>query len=299
VSFKVLLDTMSFLRKFSKTTTSTILTAIGLTALGTQTDRAEAGPSESRSDLNLSFSKSPLSLAAPTDPTAPATPTDPTAPATPPAPDAQSSVTTPAANNWYGGLGIGLNGPTLSRNGVFVNGGGAGNLSSDVKLDVDSGVGFNGFVGYKFSGFRVEGEAAYASNSYSGITARTPVGTNIETARLFGTTGSIGTISNFAVMVNGYYDVPTGTAITPFIGGGIGYGTTNVSGITNISIFGQNITPVPSGGSNSGIAYQVKAGANYALSANNDVYVQYRYFTGSGDSTYSTNNLELGTKLSF
>jgi opacity protein-like surface antigen len=315
---------MKFSHKLSQATARAVFAALGLTSAFSQTEQAAANPSSSHPELHLSFKQSPLTIAQAGDPTAPSS--DPTAPSTPtptpesptpvPAPDgstppapqapeSQPSTVPPVSetpategSKWYGGLGIGLNSPSLNRT-VGLNGGAAGNLNSDLKLDIDSGVGFSGFVGYKFTGFRVEGEAMYSSNSFSGITARTPVGTNTETARLFGTTGSIGNISNFAVMLNGYYDVPTGTAITPFLGAGVGYGTSNVSGITNITLFGQNVSPVPAGGSSSGIAYQLKAGANYALSSNNDVYVQYRYLNGSGDSNYSTNNIELGTKLSF
>lgn len=69
-------------------------------------------------------------------------------------------------------------------------------------------------------------------------------------------------------MGNLYYDIPTSTSITPYIGGGIG------------------IAHQTNNGNGNAFAFQGMAGLNYKIDATNTIYAGYRYF---GTSDFKTN----------
>ncbi|WP_306261567.1 outer membrane protein [Pararhizobium sp. IMCC21322] len=80
------------------------------------------------------------------------------------------------------------------------------------QLEFDTGVAVLGAVGYRFSSyFRAEGEVSYRRNGYDDATVQNE-----------GPAGINGDITAFGVMLNGWVDIPTGTVITPYFGGGIG-----------------------------------------------------------------------------
>jgi opacity protein-like surface antigen len=212
---------------------------------------------------------------------------------------AQAEPATANSGSWYGGLGLGFNSPNLSNsttvNIPFIN------LSATVNTNFtgDSSLGYNGFVGYKMpNGYRAEGEIFYTNSQISGVsTSVNGTGASAPTVVL----GSNSTMSHLAVMLNGYYDFNTNSKITPFVGAGVGYGSTNISSNATATISGATVPLVSntSTASTSGFAYQFKAGVGYALTDRNDIYLQYRYLSTVSTPSYNTNSLEVGTKLSF
>jgi opacity protein-like surface antigen len=178
---------------------------------------------------------------------------------------------------WYGGVGLGLNFNRfvipLPDNDLYIR-------SANNSIDTRSGMGVNGFAGYKFSNFRAEGELLYTSNSIfqgklSG-TNRTD-GSNYQQVD-----PQTGNISNFSVMLNGYYDIVTGSQFKPFVGVGIGFSSASV---TQTALVSPNFFSVPTSqliertasASATGFAYQFKVGTAYAISDSTDLYLQYRY----------------------
>lgn len=149
------------------------------------------------------------------------------------------------------------------------------NGSKIADIDLDTGIGFSGALGYQFSNFRAEMELAYRDNDVT-ITS-SPVN-NIG-----------GNLDSLALMLNGYYDVKTHSRITPYIGAGVGM--VDVDGIDTV------------------FAYQGMVGASYSLNPTNDVFLGYRYFgadtvednvsTGKVGFDYDSHNIELGYRLHF
>jgi len=95
-------------------------------------------------------------------------------------------------------------------------------------------------------------------------------------------------------MVNGYYDVATGSPWSPFIGGGIGWAKVDL-----------NTPALPLGDNDDVFAYQLMAGVSYAIDAQWSIDAQYRFF-GTQDATIqgadfsmNSNDLLVGIRYNF
>jgi opacity protein-like surface antigen len=196
---------------------------------------------------------------------------------------------------WYIGTVRGASFPNLSVNNSQGNASWSGIDSLGGLIDFSN---LNVVAGYKSSNLRIEGELFYGNNSMklsnnNNLTVndrpngQTPNGipTNCKA-------------TTFAAILNGYYDLDTGSNIKPFVGAGIGFASTNLKDGNQ------------DWGSASGLTYQVKAGVGYPLSEIQDIYLQYRYLnvpaqyvTPGGQTTFSTtfnsSNIEFGTKFNF
>jgi len=75
-------------------------------------------------------------------------------------------------------------------------------------------------------------------------------------------TGKNSDLSLTTVLGNMYFDIPTGTAITPYLGAGAGYGFASGSG---------------NGGNKDGFTYALMAGASFDLTNNLALDVEYRF----------------------
>lgn len=161
---------------------------------------------------------------------------------------------------------------------------------------VDLGAGFAGEagLGYDFGDVRAELTYVYKGASVGDITGSgTESGTYLgfpysDLGYSFSASGS-GSVNTNSVFVSGYYDIPTKSKFTPYVGGGLGY--------TNVSIPAQNGTaqltalgltfdqPIEvKGGSAGAFGYQAKMGVAYAASDKADVFVEATY-QGSTDVT--------------
>ncbi len=121
------------------------------------------------------------------------------------------------------------------------------------------------------SGLRVEAEGAYRKNNVKGTWQ-----SNTGTPTLI----SSGTLdydhSTWSVLANAWYDFNVGSALKPYVGGGIGWAETRLKGTyKGLSAPNPNFDF-----SNDGFAWQAGAGVNYALTPNIDVGIGYRYFSG-------------------
>ncbi len=131
-----------------------------------------------------------------------------------------------------------------------------------LRADFDTGWGVGGAGGYGFdNGFRLEGEATYRNNdlnklSVSGSSAALP-----DTS-----------VSSLAFMANGYYDIPTGSKWTPYVGGGVGVALDHASANLPCAC-GTNFSDTETE-----FAYQGIAGVGYQLTDAVNIGVEYRYF---------------------
>ncbi len=147
----------------------------------------------------------------------------------------------------------------------------------------------NGFIGtfaagYDFAGpMRVEAEYGWQKNDLDTLSYSNRIGN-------FGQ----GDLKTQSVMVNGYYDIDTGSAWTPFIGAGLGWAKIDLS------------TPaLPFGDNDDVFAYQFMGGVAYAINDQLSLDAQYRFF-GTQDATIqgadfsmNSNDIMVGVRYTF
>jgi opacity protein-like surface antigen len=190
---------------------------------------------------------------------------------------------------WY----VGLSGGYTYMKDEDVSGSG----TSARSISLDNGFGAGGSIGYlpNFSSpflnnLRFEGEVTYHRNSLDKVkTASSSVSAD-------------GKYDTIAYMANAFYDLPTGSAWSPYIGGGLGLASVHLS---------NNSTVANSETHDNKFAYQGLIGIGYSPETipNTQWTLGYRYlattdpkFSGaSGDikTEYSTHSLEAGAKFRF
>lgn len=175
----------------------------------------------------------------------------------------------------YGGsavaVGVGPNvtehiyaGIQVGPNFIHQSGDGSGNkTNNNAKVGYDVG----GLVGYRFNqNFRSDLTIDYLHNGFD----------NTEL--------SSWDVHQLVFLVNGYYDFQVGP-IVPFIGAGLGY--------HSISYETGSVTV-----SESGLGWQVTAGANYSLQENLKLGLSYRLIGGGGDDlTIAGDNASFESKM--
>lgn len=191
---------------------------------------------------------------------------------------------------WY----VGLSGSAVFMDEVDVD-----SSLGGATLDTDSGWGAGVSLGYMphftnqyLSTLRFEGEIYYRENSVDGATV---AGVAVPGA------GS-GDIETVSYMINALFDIRTGTAVTPYLGGGIG--------AANIDI-PSNAALGTSGDDDTVFAWQLMAGLSYEprLMPHTVWSIGYRYhtlnnpeFSQAGvnyELDYNTHNIEAGVKFRF
>lgn len=168
--------------------------------------------------------------------------------------------------NWY----VGVHGEMefVSDADTSVNSAGVG----DVEFDAGYGVGLT--LGYRpyysnsgWDNFRFEGEFFYRTNDFDSLNAST------------GNTPLNGDLEGTSLMFNTYYDVETGSSITPYIGAGLGMTQWD---------FSDDVIGVAD--SDTVFSYQAMAGLYFSPESmpRTDWGVGYRYF-GTAEPEFTTN----------
>lgn len=149
-------------------------------------------------------------------------------------------------------------------------------------VEYDTGFGFNVSAGYNFDPVRVEFEFGYKNADVDKIEAF-GFGVPVDGADL--------TVMSY--MVNGFYDIKTNSAVTPYIGAGIGMinGELDDNGYTSDdTVFG----------------YQLIVGAAYNVNKNFALDLSYRFqgaaddFSMNGsDVSYMSSSIMAGMRYSF
>ncbi|MEM7491767.1 MAG: outer membrane beta-barrel protein [Pseudomonadota bacterium] len=238
---------------------------------------------------------------------------------------------TASADGWYASGSIGINVQSDSDNsgstGTFTT----GNLGDGSTLDVaagtdygwktefDSGLALSAEVGKQVLGnWRFAGELAYTGSdvdTHTGVTLGGGSIDDVDAAALAGspdpldvTVGALvsageGEIENLSLFANVYYDFDTGTAFTPYVGGGLGFSDVDVVyAPSGVGIIDDGETK---------FAYQLKAGASFAVSETLDVFGEYAYratddievdndlFPGTLDIENQQNIFSVGARFKF
>lgn len=220
-----------------------------------------------------------------------------------------------------------------ANSGSFPNGfttGAGTSIPAGTALGADTAVGWNTEFdsgdaislawGLKFEN-NVRIELAYSSqdnevSTHSGVTVADTIAIDSEDAgvlitgsgNLGASVGAIvadgrGSIDASYFMVNGYLDFPTSTAFTPYIGAGVGYVDADiVYNPSAVSIVDTN---------DSGLAYQLAAGATFELNDAFDLFGQVRYLASDDFEVETTlfparleienesTNVEIGVRYKF
>ena len=94
------------------------------------------------------------------------------------------------------------------------------NQSFSDRVEFDPGFNIGGAVGYDFRTIRLEGELSYKYSTIKTITDQT-TGTSFRNPD-----GNLGVL---AFMFNGFIDLHNASQITPYVGGGIGFASMDLS----------------------------------------------------------------------
>lgn len=146
--------------------------------------------------------------------------------------------------------------------------------NAPLSLDFKNGYGAIGAIGYYITP-EVRGELEGAYRHLEGKSATVTIAGNPYTIDASKTEAEA-----LSAMGNLYYDIPTGTNLTPYIGGGIGWAHQINNGTSNA------------------FAYQAMLGLNYKLSASNTIFGGYRYLgTTDFNNKYSVSGVDINEKV--
>ncbi|ESA38285.1 hypothetical protein N836_33185 [Leptolyngbya sp. Heron Island J] len=221
---------------------------------------------------------------------------------------AQAALEAADENGWYVSLGPSLifdypididsDGPVAVTTAPLVPGGPAvvTNIPIDISLDTETGFGINGAVGYRFDDARVELEVAYTNNDVESITVNDLDEISLD-----------GEIESTQFMVTGYYDIPTNSRFSPYIGGGVGIATLTADDIET-DIPGLGLVALDDTGTS--FVFQVKAGVGYQISRQANIFLGYRlhgipgqdfevFDTDFDADTFLVHSLQLGARYEF
>jgi len=156
---------------------------------------------------------------------------------------------------------------------------------TNAEFSFDNGVGLSLAVGSRISDvIRAEGEFSYRKNDMDTLSAN-----------YMGMPGSIpvnGEIESMTLMGNFFADIDTNSAVTPFIGAGIGF--SKVDGELEGDSEDDTV-----------FAYQLILGTGFKVNDVTNIDVSYRYFATADpefDGTeveYATHNFMAGVRLTF
>ncbi len=177
----------------------------------------------------------------------------------------------PASNYRYGSLSVGFG----SQSDVDIKLTGIKSGS----LNFNGAFSFNGAVGYQFEQIRAELEVG--NQFLSGKDISFIDGSKIPIT---------GNLSATTILINGYYDIPTGSKFRPYVGGGLGLGI--IGGKIRDSFSTTDL-------SGTSFAYQLKAGVQYEITRKGNVFGELKYSSISSYKLKDLPNVDLGPYNSF
>lgn len=174
----------------------------------------------------------------------------------------------------------------------------------DEELSFDPSLNLGIAGGYDFGPARMEAELSYKHADIDGIKDLNGGSTYYRNPD-----GSLGA---FSFMCNLFFDIPTNSPITPYVGGGVGFSTVYISDTDAILISGSTAekTRLYDESDDTVFAYQVGAGVEIALNKKLSFDLAYRYFGtdtatfDSGETTsdavkFRSHNATIGLRVKF
>ncbi len=161
------------------------------------------------------------------------------------------------------------------------------NTSTDNdQVEFDPGINIGGTGGFDFGYFRVEGEI---SHKYSEIESITDQNANF---RFRNSDGNLGVT---AFMANAFFDLHNETRVTPYLGGGIGFASLQLSDTRANDSSGRLLLYEED--DDAVFAYQVGAGVEIAINRRFSLDLGYRYF-GTETATFD-NDFDRSSSMKF
>ena len=156
-------------------------------------------------------------------------------------------------------------------------------------VEADNGWAFGMAVGYALQNFRVEAEFSYLAN-------------DIDTVEAYGYSfDSTGDVTAAVGLINGYFDIPVNAKFKPFVTAGLGLAKVEINdfNVTGSGVENWSDDDVV-------FAWQVGAGAGYAVTDNVILEAKYRYiqtsdpeFDDGSTMEYSGHVILLGVRYHF
>ncbi len=193
---------------------------------------------------------------------------------------ASAPVHAEPAQGWYASLNGGLALTSdQSESDDYIDIEDIGRVPGASAFEFHKGYALDGTVGYDFNPFRVEGELSWRK-------------ADVDKGRFSSKGFSVGNItydsnstpiegeySSLGLMVNGWYDLHTGSRWTPFIGGGIGAARIKSKVKGHFTLLNGDSYRLDGTDTDWQLAYQAGAGLGYKLNESTTLQAQYRYFT--------------------
>jgi opacity protein-like surface antigen len=171
-----------------------------------------------------------------------------------------------AANNRPGPYLSAFIGTSIAKNATVSGYDSYYNETFNDQVTFDPGIYIGGTGGYDFGLLRLEAELSYRNANIDTVT-------NSAGFRFRNVDGDLGT---FATMFNVFYDMHNPSRITPYLGGGIGFATLNLSDTTGFDNSGKLY--LYDNSSDTVFAYQIGAGVDFAITNRYSLDIGYRYF---------------------
>ncbi|XUU59477.1 outer membrane protein [Erythrobacter sp. HA6-11] len=154
------------------------------------------------------------------------------------------------------------------------------------ETEFDDGYAISGQIGYAFeNGLRTELEGSFTKYDVDSHSELTVGGTDIDALDVAvltraapdaanPTVGAViadgqGSVKNFGLFGNVFYDIQTGSAFKPYVGAGLGYQWVDVE----FAPSGVDVADDDDGA----FSYQLMAGAGFAVTESVDLFAQYTY----------------------
>ncbi len=156
-------------------------------------------------------------------------------------------------------------------------------LYDSATIEYDTGYGVEVAIGKKKEQFRVESEIGYRK-------------ADMDTIEVLGSQRNLSNgseLTTTSLMLNGYYDIATNTAWTPYIGAGLGFAK------HQFEFEGESDDDTV-------FAYQLILGVAYSFNDNISLDCAYRYFGTAdadffwaGEADYGSHNITFGLRIKF
>ncbi|SNB48092.1 outer membrane protein [Geobacter sp. DSM 9736] len=179
---------------------------------------------------------------------------------------ASSGIASPLRSGFYAGGFLGASVPEKSEVTTI-------DFSDDRifedRVRWDPGMYIGGMAGYDFGYLRLDGELSYRHSEIGAVT-------DAEGFRFRNPDGDIGALS---MMFSGFLDIHNATAVTPYLGGGIGFSALRLSDTFGVDTRGsvQRVLLYEED-DDTVFAYQAGAGFQIALNEPYSLDIGYRYF---------------------
>lgn len=173
----------------------------------------------------------------------------------------------------------------------------------DDEIEFDNGYNVGAAFGYDYGMARLEVEFAHRQNDVDKVTINFDDGTEVFQAD--------GDFSATSIMLNGYWDLETGSPVVPYLGGGIGFAYVSAN---NVKFFDPTFGSVRYVDDDDNVfAYQLAAGIAVALNPTLTLDLGYRFFGtsnpefdaepqlawGGFETEYQSHNVSLGMRINF